>query len=223
MKQGRVVLYLLFASGCVDITVNTQSGADGSSTVCSLGGTAGGSGGSIAKPARATDNITLRGNLDQTAWILTWDPVSPKTTSNFTTSLTVYDSLGKTIQVDLYFSKDDASHLEPGDSGDWTYHAMTDGANVAFEFDGTTPTVYGTPTPIAVGRLRFDTAGRLASNTTTSQGFYPRNAASPQVLTFNFGTGTEIGGNGLDGLTQYAATSAISFVDQSGSAAIIAP
>jgi len=119
MKQGRVVLYLLFASGCVDITVNTQSGADGSSTVCSLGGTAGGSGGSIAKPARATDNITLRGNLDQTAWILTWDPVSPKTTSNFTTSLTVYDSLGKTIQVDLYFSKDDASHLEPGDSGDW--------------------------------------------------------------------------------------------------------
>jgi hypothetical protein len=71
--------------------------------------------------------------------------------------------------------------------------------------------------------LRFDTAGRLVSNTTTSQGFYPRNAASPQVLTFNFGTGTEIGGNGLDGLVQYAATSAISFVDPSGSAAIIAP
>jgi len=57
---------------------------------------------------------------------------------------------------------------------------MTDGANVAFEFDGTTPAVYGTPTPIA-----------------------------------------EIGGNGLDGLVQYAATSAISFVEQSGSAAII--
>jgi len=226
MKQGRVVLYLLFASGCVDITVNGASGTGGSSAVCSLGGTAGGGagpGGAVSKPAKATDNITLRGNLDQTAWVLTWDPVSPKTTSNFTTSLTVYDSLGKAIQLDLYFSKDDASHLEPGDSGDWTYHAMTDGANLAFQVDGTTPTVYGTPTPIAGGRLRFDTAGRLVSNTTTSQGFYPRNAASPQVLTFNFGTGTEIGGNGLDGLVQYAATSAISFVDQSGSAAIIAP
>jgi hypothetical protein len=49
--------------------------------------------------------------------------------------------------------------------------------------------------------LRFDTAGRLVA----------------------FGKGTEAGGSGLDGITQYAATSAISFVGQSGSAAVSAP
>jgi flagellar hook protein FlgE len=230
MRQDRVVpCLLLLASGCVDITVNNEGGAGGSSVVCSLGGTIGsgsggaaGAGSGVSIPAKATDIITLRGNLDQTAFARTWDPVNPKTTSNFTVSLTVYDSLGKAIQLDIYFSKDDAARLQPGDSGDWTYHVMTDGVNLAFQSDGTTATP-GTATEIAAGTLRFDTAGRLVSNTTTDQGFYPEGAAGPQVLTFAFGTGTEAAGSGLDGLTQYAATSAISFVSQSGSAAITAP
>jgi flagellar hook protein FlgE len=229
MKQGRVVLYLLFASGCIDVTVNNGSGAGGTSSVCNLGGTAGstlgsggstGSGGAVSKPARATDRITLRGNLDQTATAFTWDPSSPKTTSNFTTSLTVYDSVGKAIQLDIYFNKNDAVNIQAGDSGDWTYHVMTDGANLAFQFDGATPGIPGTDTPIAIGTLRFDTSGRLVSNTTTGLGFYPRDAASPQLLTFDLGTGTAFGGSGLDGFTQFAANCAISFVDQSGSAAV---
>jgi flagellar hook protein FlgE len=230
MRKDRVVpCLLLLASGCVDITVNNEGGAGGNSVVCSLGGTIGGgsggsagSGGGVSRPAKATDSITLRGNLDQTTFALTWDPVFPETTSNFTTSLTVYDSVGKAIQLDIYFSKNDAAHLQPGDSGDWTYHVMTDGVNLAFQSDGMAATP-GTATEIAAGTLRFDTSGRLVSNSTTDQGFYPEGAASPQVLTFAFGKGTEAGGSGLDGLTQYAATSAISFVSQSGSAAVTAP
>ena len=186
--------------------------------------------GNASAPAKATDSITIRGNLDQTATPMTFDPANPKTTSNFTTSMTVYDSLGKPIQLDIYFSKNDPTDptaTQPGDSGDWTYHVMTDGANLAFDSDGTTAAVAGTATQVASGTLRFDTAGRLVSNAPdsdpTKTGFYPKDSVGPQSLTFNFGTGTtpadptQPAGSGLDGLTQYAATSAVSFVTQAGS------
>jgi flagellar hook protein FlgE len=176
--------------------------------------------GNASAPAKATDSITIRGNLDQTAEAMTWDPTTPKTSSNFTTSMTVYDSLGKAIQLDIYFSKNDAANTQTGDSGDWTYHVMTDGANLAFGGDGSTPAVAGTATEVATGTLRFDTQGRLISNDTTlADGFYPKDALGPQRLAFNFGTGTGATepGSGLDGLTQYAATSAVSFVTQAGS------
>lgn len=180
--------------------------------------------GNASAPAKATDEITIRGNLDQTAKALTWDPTTPKTTSNFTTSMTVYDSLGKPIQLDIYFCKMDPSDPaypsgNDNQSGAWTYHVMTDGGNLGFEHDGTTPATKGTITEIANGTLAFDNAGRLISNTIGDQGFYPRDAHGPQPLTFNFGTGTAApaNGSGLDGLTQYAATSAVSFVTQAGS------
>jgi flagellar hook protein FlgE len=173
--------------------------------------------GNASAPAKATDAITIRGNLDQTAVAPTWDPANPKETSNFTTSMTVYDSLGKAIQLDIYFCKNNAASTQPGDSGDWTYHVMTDGVNLAFQADGTTPAVAGTATQVATGTMRFDTSGRLISNTTDSQGFYPKDSVGPQTLSFNFGSGTASGGSGLDGLTQYAATSAVSFVTQAGS------
>lgn len=173
--------------------------------------------GNASAPAKATDSITIRGNLDQTADATTFDPTDPKDTSNFNTSMTVYDSLGKAIQVEIYFCKNDAGNTQGGDSGDWTYHVMTDGSNLAFESDGSTTATAGTATEIATGTLRFDTAGRLISNSTDNQGFYPVDSVGPQNLTFNFGSGTDSGGSGLDGLTQYAATSAVSFVTQEGS------
>jgi flagellar hook protein FlgE len=172
--------------------------------------------GNASAPAKATDSITIRGNLDQTATPLTWDPASPKTTSNFTTSMTVYDSLGKAIQLDIYFAKNDETNTQAGDSGDWTYHVMTDGANLASDALGA-PATAGTATEVATGTLRFDTQGRLISNITDLSGFNPKDSVNPQDLTFNFGTGTDDGGSGLDGLTQYAATSAVSFVTQAGS------
>lgn len=172
--------------------------------------------GNASAPAKATDGITIRGNLDQTAVAKTWSATDPKGTSNFTTSMTVYDSLGKAIQLDIYFCKN--ATTTAGDSGDWTYHVMTDGANLAFQGDGTTAAVAGTATEVGGGALRFDTSGRLISNTpVATEGFYPKSANGPQPLSFQFGSGTAGGGSGLDGLTQYAATSAVSFVTQAGS------
>jgi flagellar hook protein FlgE len=173
--------------------------------------------GNASAPAKATDSITIRGNLDQTAVAPTWDAANPKTTSNFTTSMTVYDSLGKAIQLDIYFAKNDAAGTTAGDSGDWTYHVMTDGVNLATDGTGA-PSVAGTATEVATGALRFDQQGRLISNAPVGTlTFNPKDAVNPQPLAFQFGEGTSTGGNGLDGLTQYAATSAVSFVTQAGS------
>jgi flagellar hook protein FlgE len=173
--------------------------------------------GNASAPAKATDSITIRGNLDQTAVAPTWDAANPKTTSNFTTSMTVYDSLGKAIQLDIYFCKNDPATATPGDSGDWTYHVMTDGKNLSLNGAGA-PAVPGTATEVATGALRFDTQGRLVSNAPVGNlTFNPKDSVDPQALAFNFGSGTAAGGSGLDGLTQYAATSAVSFVTQAGS------
>jgi flagellar hook protein FlgE len=168
-----------------------------------------------SKTPKATDSITIRGNLDATTPSHVWNITFAAATSSFATSLVVYDSLGKAIQVDIYFGKDDAAKA-PGDSGAWRYHVTTDGVNLRFQADGATPAIPGAPTQIAAGLLRFDTSGRLVSSLTVNQGFYPKNAQIPQMLTLNFGTGIESGGTGLDGITQYAGASAFSLVTQSG-------
>jgi flagellar hook protein FlgE len=179
--------------------------------------------GNASAPAEATNDITIRGNLDQTAAATegTFTPATAKDSSNFTTTMTVYDSLGNAIQLNIYFCKNDTAGTgtdvtQPGDSGDWTYHVLTDGGNVTQD-ENAVATTAGTPAEVATGTLDFNSSGALISNTTTLQGFSPKNATSPQQLTFNFGTGTSTGGSGLDGLTQYAADSAVSFVTQEGS------
>jgi flagellar hook protein FlgE len=159
--------------------------------------------GSATAPAKPTDNITVRGNLDAQAAPTQplWDPADAKGTSNFSTSMVVYDSLGKPVQMDIYFCMDTV--------GNWNYHAIADGGNLT---GGTA----GTATEVGSGLLVFDTEGRLVSNTPDPSNFNPLNANNPQELTFDFGLGTTAGGTGLDGLTQYAADSAMSFVTQAG-------
>jgi len=166
--------------------------------------------GNASAPAKPTDDITVRGNLDSTSnptenpvaatGYAGWTVGDAKDTSNFSTSMVVYDSLGKPVQLDVYFCMDSV--------GDWHYHAVTDGSKLTGGTAG--------PTEVATGELKFDTEGRLVSNTTTVNSFNPLNATNPQPLTFNFGTGTGTGGSGLDGITQYAASSAMSFVTQAG-------
>jgi flagellar hook protein FlgE len=156
----------------------------------------------------------VRGNLDSTAtvpgaWTVdatTLAVTDPKGNSNFSNSMVIYDSLGKPIQLDIYFRKNAV--------GDWEYHAITDGGNLT----GGTP---NQPTEVANGRLTFDTQGRLVTNTSPDPAavvasFNPIDAVNPQPLTFSFGDGTSTGGSGLDGITQYASASAMSFVTQAG-------
>jgi len=167
-------------------------------------------------PSASTGSVTLRGNLSALGFpVRAFDPTSPKVTSDFVTAMTVYDSLGHAIQIDLYFVKNGPSDTRAGDDGDWTYFVTTDGANLAADAGGS-PTTAGSPVEIAVGTLRFGPCGVLIENTTTLNAFYPKYGVAPQHIAFNFGTGVSSGGSGLDGLTQQASTSAVTFANQEG-------
>jgi flagellar hook protein FlgE len=143
----------------------------------------------------------VKANLQADAAIApAWDPLNPTASSTFSTSMTVYDTLGTAHQVQVFFSKTAA--------GAWDWHAMTDGA-------GLTGGVAGELTTIANGSLTFDAQGRLATSSEASN-FNPLGAVNPQALDFNFGDPTGAGGTGLLGVTQFAAPSASTFIGQDG-------
>jgi len=153
-------------------------------------------GGATARP-RPTANIKIIANLQADATVpAAFDPANPATTSNFSTSTTVYDSLGKAHAVDVYFRKNA--------TGDWEWHAMTDGG-------GLTGGTAGTATQIANGTITFDATGAQTAFTQASN-FNPLGATNPQALNFDFGTGTS-------GITQFASPSATTFLSQDGYAA----
>src|SRR5262249_56997105 len=72
-----------------------------------------------ASPPKVTTKADLAINLDSSAQVMTSHPPNPRTTSNFQTSTTVYDSVGNSHRVDLYFVN--------GGGGAWTWHGMVDG------------------------------------------------------------------------------------------------
>ena len=162
--------------------------------------------GDSAWPAVATTTVGLKGNLSASTPIpvVPFDPLNPSTTSQASSSVTVYDSLGTAHQVDVYFVKTAA--------GAWDWHAMTDGG-------GLTGGTAGTPTEVANGAMTFDTSGNLSAMTTAATNFNPLNAVNPQPLTFNFGDPTGAGGTGLLGLSQFANGSGMTQTSQDGFAA----
>jgi len=157
--------------------------------------------GSASSAPFATTVVTMKANLQADAVVpAAWDILDPAATSNFSTGVTLYDSLGTPIQAEVYFRKNGA--------GDWEWHAVTDGANVA---GGTA----GTLSEIGNGTLSFDTEGKLTAQTATSN-FSPVAGTAPQAITWDFGDDIASGGTGLNGITQFAGTSAVSFLNQDG-------
>jgi flagellar hook protein FlgE len=150
---------------------------------------------------RATTSISVKANLQADATVpAAWDPADPTGTSNFSTSVAVYDSLGTAHATQIFYRKSAA--------GAWEWHAMADGG-------GLTGGTAGTLTEIASGTLTFDTEGRLQAETQTSS-FNPLGALNPQALAFDFGDALGAGGTGLAGITQFAAASTTTFIGQDG-------
>ncbi len=156
--------------------------------------------GTASAQPQPTGKITVKANLQADAALApAWDPTNPAGTSTFSTSVSVYDSLGTAHQTQVFFSKTAAG---------WDWHAMTDGG-------GLTGGTAGQLTEVANGTLTFDTQGRLSAVTQASS-FDPLGAVNPQALSFDFGDPTGTGGTGLLGVTQFAAQSATTFVGQDG-------
>lgn len=160
-------------------------------------------GGTIA--ARATANVDLSVQLDSDATVpAAWDPTDPAGTSNFASSVTVYDSLGNGHDITVYFRKTAANS--------WEWHAMVDGG----ELTGGTA---GVPTEGASGTLTFTTDGALDTETLGGSSWDFVGATPGQTIDFDFGTSIAEGGTGLDATTQFASPSTTNGLSQDGYAA----
>lgn len=162
--------------------------------------------GPTALPATSTSSVRLGVNLSANSSIpLEWDEANPSGTSNFSSSVTVYDSLGRGHQVITYFNKTDTNS--------WDWHAMVDGG----ELEGGEPGVAVTG---ASGSLTFTTDGALATEATDSSTWDFVGATPGQEIMFDFGSNVEEeGGTGLDGTTNFASPSTTNSSTQDGYAA----
>jgi flagellar hook protein FlgE len=154
-------------------------------------------------PGSATTTIDISANLNaEDAVPAAWNAASPNTTSNFSHNVTVYDSLGASHELTVYYRKSAV--------GAWEWHAMADGGDIT---GGTA----GVAQEVGTGTMTFTTSGALDTETTTPTSINFLNAAPAQAITFNFGTNiTGEGGTGLDGSTQYANKSAHVALQQNG-------
>lgn len=147
--------------------------------------------------------MSITANLDPgaTVPVAAWDPQSPATTANFSTTMSAYDSLGQTHTVNVYFRKTAADT--------WDYHVVVNSVDVGG--------AAGTNTEIGTGTLAFDTNGALQTFTPTtpiSADFV--NATPSQKIALSFGTAIADGGTGLDGMTQFSGPSNVSSQSQNG-------
>jgi flagellar hook protein FlgE len=151
----------------------------------------------------ATEGVTVTANLDSNAQVPTnaWDDQDPSATSNFSTSITVYDSLGDSHSLDVYFRKTA--------DNTWDYHALVSG-------DQLDPPLAGQNVDVGTGTLTFGTDGSLTANSGAALNVDFAGATAGQAITLNLGAPTGAGGTGLDGVTQFAGASNISGQSQDG-------
>jgi len=162
-----------------------------------------------AIPPKTTENIALVANLDSNAAepadaagvAIPWDAQDPSRTSNFSTSITVYDSLGNGHALDVYFRKTATPNV-------YDYHVLAQGPEL-------NPAAVGN-VDVGTGSLTFNTDGSLATMTGGALTLDFANATAAQGITLDFGSQTSAGGTGLDGITQFAGKDNISSQSQDG-------
>jgi len=149
-----------------------------------------------AIPAKTTNHLEVHVNLDaRTEPGTPIDLTRPDETSHFSTTSQIFDSIGNSHPINIYFNKTG--------NGTWEWHAMADGA----EFAGGEK---GKQSEMARGTLNFDALGKLQHsdqqlvNTAFSNGAIP-----DQQIKFDFGDPIDDLGTGQRGTTQYGSKSSI--------------
>jgi len=151
-------------------------------------------------PPRVSSLVNMVLNLDASESALTWDINNPAGTSHFSTALNIYDSLGQSHQIRVYFTKTDAQT--------WEWNSVIDGADV----QGGTP---GTLVSYGTGTVTFDSNGQLSTG--MPMNFYVRPSSGDIV----FANGLTAPATEVDftGTSQYGSPSAIQVLVQDGYAA----
>jgi len=177
-----------------------------------------------------TTKVTMNVNLDlrEPVLIEDFDPRRPNETSNYASTVTMYDNFGQSHQATVYFAKDRDK------SNSWNWYATIDGAEIkdAQQFDE-----LGQPLPhiIGKGEISFDENGKPVMNFRTKEGkpsfidvmeqsdaheIQFANGSAPQKVQFNFGAmEDELGKVGKTTSTSLATRSSTLYHSQNGSEA----
>ncbi len=176
---------------------------------------------STSTPPNVTSAVRVTANLDSRVSALStgFDINDIADTSHFSTSLTVYDSLGNEHLVTTYFTK--VYEDTAGGTGNyWQWNAVSEGA--------------AGDAVMGLGYLQFDQSGALVAEDIADMDVDPTSptglnlpdpmsdfdftggVAQSQAIAFDFGTGTASGGSGLNGTTQFGSISSTLFQSQDG-------
>ncbi len=152
---------------------------------------------------RATERISVAANLNSGDPVpaLPWSAADPGNTSNFSTTMTVYDSLGGAHSLNIYFNK-------TGENT-WAWHALASG-------DETNPPAPGMNVEVGTGTMAFTTTGALESASSTMATINFQGATAAQTIELSFGQSLSAGGTGVDGITQFASPTSVSSQSQDG-------
>lgn len=158
--------------------------------------------GNTTIPAKPTSKVDMSMNLDSRAEIQQFDITKADDTSNFNTSMVIYDNVGTERMVTVYFNKIA--------NGQWEYHATVPGEDA----EGGQP---GSLVEMGKGKLLFDAEGRLQQEVPELNAFNFNKGAKPgQEIEFNFGKTLSEGGNGNEAMTQFGSRSTIAKHTQDG-------
>lgn len=150
----------------------------------------------------AGEGVRIAANLDARSTVkAAFDINDPDTTTNFRTTVKVFDSLGASHDVTVYFRK--------ASDNNWEWYSVTDGSNI----EGGTE---GTPVLGDQGTLTFNPDGSFASSTVTTRPWdFAGGPAQDQTIAWTFGDATDP----LAGTTQFSNQSLVQFAGQDGRAA----
>ena len=143
-----------------------------------------------------TSEVDMILNLNSAETPTTFAIADPGGTSHYSTPLPVYDSLGQTHTVTVYFTQTAAQT--------WSWNALIDGSDVSGGTAGTPP-LFGT------GTFAFDTSGLLTTAMPVS--------LYTGAITYSNGVAASAITADFTGTTQYGAPSAIQTLLQDGYAA----
>jgi flagellar hook protein FlgE len=163
---------------------------------------------STSYPPESTETASVQANLYSNAPILgAFDVNDTDGTSNFATTITVYDSLGNDHPVTICFRKNQEI---AGTGNEWQWFAVVQAEDAES----------GVKHVAASGTLLFNPDGELASESAISYptgGFdFAGGPSQNQSISFNFGTSLAEFGSGVDGVTQFGAPSGVYSLSQDG-------
>ncbi len=178
-------------------------------------------------PPNPTSSVDIGANLNSQSTASTFSLADPAGTSQFSSSITVYDSVGNSHLLTSYFTKTAANT--------WTYNVVGSTSEIVTGNYHTSNvnTSLGL-VRLASGTLTFNTSGALDTESVvtsydsgtaggTAGGTVGQSqidflgATGDQAISFNFGTSvTTDGGTGMDLTTQFGAASGLVQQSQNG-------